>query len=258
MLAVVSPAKKLDFDEVELDVPTTAPRFHGESLQLVARARKLRRSELKSLMKLSDPLTDLNVERFKAFSDALAPKHAKPAMLAFNGDTYLGLDASKFNSQDLAFAQEHLRILSGLYGVLRPLDVIQPYRLEMGARLKNKRGATLYDFWQGSLAKTLDQDLEGSNAQVIINLASNEYFKAVKSGKPNARVITPAFKEVKGGHAKMIGIFAKQARGMMARYMITKRITDPEKLKGFNLGGYKFRPKQSSESEWVFTRASTT
>lgn len=254
MLAVVSPAKKLDFEPLTRPIGYSDPTFPDETMELVKSARKLNRSALQRLMKLSDKLTDLNHQRFKAFTDTPQPDHVKQAVMAFAGDTYVGLDAASLNEDDLVYAQDHLRIISGLYGLLRPLDVIQPYRLEMGSRLKNPRGADLYQFWGDQLANALDETVGKHRFPVIINVASNEYFKAAKAKSVQARIITPIFKEIKNGEARTLGLFAKRARGSLARYMIQNRVEDPEGLKSFDLGGYQYRDDLSEENTWVFTR----
>ncbi len=254
MLALVSPAKKLDFSDVASDLPHSQPTFLKKSAELVKAARALSRAELQRLMKLSDKLTDLNFARFKAFSTPFTKANARQAVLIFNGDTYIGLDAKTLSADDLAFAQDHLRILSGLYGALRPLDLIQPYRLEMGRRLNNPRGADLYDFWGDDLADALDDTVAGDTEPVVINLASNEYFKAAAPKHMKSRVITPVFKEVKNGEAKVLGMFAKRARGMMARYMIVNRLERSEDLKKFSDGGYAWQDHLSNDDTWVYTR----
>ena len=254
MLALVSPAKKLDFTELAAPMAHSQPDFLERSKVLIDAARKLSRAELSRLMKLSDPLTELNFQRFKAFTLPFTTANAKQAVLAFSGDTYVGFDAASVSDDDLLYAQDHLRILSGLYGLLRPLDLVQPYRLEMGSRLQNPEGSDLYDFWGDDLARAIDQAVAGHKEAVVINLASNEYFKAVRSKHMKTRVITPVFKEVKNGEAKVLGLFAKRARGMMARYMVTKRIEQSEKLKKFNDGGYAYQDHLSEPDSWVFTR----
>jgi len=254
MLAVVSPAKKLDFTDVAADLPHSQPQFLDQSVVLVEAVRRLSRAELQRLMKLSDKLTDLNFERFKAFSTPFTKANARQAVLVFNGDTYVGLDAKTLSAADLAFAQDHVRILSGLYGALRPLDLIQPYRLEMGRRLNNPRGADLYEFWGDDLADAIDETVAGDSDPAVINLASNEYFKAAKPKHLKSRVITPVFKEVKNGEAKVLGMFAKKARGMMARYIITNRLENSEDLKKFTGGGYVWRDHLSDSDTWVYTR----
>ncbi len=256
MLAIVSPAKKLNFNELAAPIPHSQPDFLDRSQVLVNTVRRLSRAKLANLMKLSDKLAELNFQRFKAFSPPFTTANAKQAVLAFSGDTYIGLEAASLAEKDLVYAQDHLRILSGLYGMLRPLDLIQPYRLEMGSKLSNPEGADLYDFWGEDLADTLDSLASDHKEPVIINLASNEYFKAVKPKHLKTRVITPVFKEVKNGEAKVLGMFAKRARGMMARYMIAGRVEKAEKLKKFNVGGYSYQDHLSDENTWIFTRES--
>ena len=254
MLALVSPAKKLDFSEMAAPIFHSQPDFLEQSTVLVEQAKKLSQVELSRLMKLSDKLTDLNFQRFKAYSTPFTKSNAKQAALAFNGDTYVGLDALSLSEDDLIYAQDHLRILSGLYGLLRPLDLIQPYRLEMGSRLKNPEGADLYEFWGDDLAHAIDKIVTTHKEPVVINLASNEYFKAARQKTIQMRVITPVFKEVKDGVAKVLGLFAKRARGCMARYIIANRIEDSEKLKKFKTDGYAYEEELSNQDTWVFTR----
>ena len=254
MLVLVSPAKKLDFNEMAAPISHSQPDFLDRSAVLIKQAKKLSRADLSRLMKLSDKLTELNFERFKAYSPPFTKSNAKQAALAFNGDTYVGLDAPSLSEDDLVYAQDHLRILSGLYGMLRPLDLIQPYRLEMGSRLKNPKGADLYDFWGDDLADAIDHIAATHKESVVINLASNEYFKAARPKTIQTRVITPVFKEVKGGVAKVLGLFAKRARGSMARYIITNRIEKSEKLKKFKEGEYAYQADLSGDDTWVFTR----
>jgi len=254
MLALISPAKKLNFDFDPVIGPHTQPDFLSEAEKLVVSARKLSRAQLAQTMKLSAPLAELNWERFKAFHTPFDTDNARQAALVFNGDTYQGLDAHSLSAQDLEYAQSHLRILSGLYGFLRPLDLIQPYRLEMGARFKPARRNDLYDFWGTQISDAVNETLAGHKEETVINLASNEYFKAVKPKALKGRLLTMAFKEIKDGEARMIGTFAKQARGMMARYIIQNRIESSEGLKDFNSGGYKYQAAQSDDSVWVFTR----
>lgn len=254
MLAVVSPAKKLDFSALDAVVAHSTPEFLDDTAALAKVARKLTRAQIKSLMELSDGLADLNHARFQAFSARPEPDGAKQAVLAFSGDTYTGLDAASLSAGDLAWAQDHLRILSGLYGVLRPLDLILPYRLEMGRKLANPRGEDLYAFWGDKLAGALDAAVVGHRAPVVVNLASQEYFKAANAKEMKTRVITPVFKEVAAGQSKVIGLFAKRARGMMARFIIVNRLEDPEALKTFSDGGYAYQDALSSPGEWVFTR----
>ena len=219
-------------------------------------ARTLSATDLSALMSISPKLADLNHGRFAQWSLPFTTDNAKPAALMFNGDTYAGLEASSFTEGDLNFAQQHLGILSGLYGVLRPLDLIQPYRLEMGTRFSNPRGPNLYAFWGDRIAQTLNEWTQQHTHKTLINLASKEYFTSVCTEALNAEVITPVFKEVRDGKPKIISFFAKRARGMMARYLVCNRIEDPEDLKAFADGGYGFAPELSSKTEWVFTRAS--
>ena len=254
MLALISPAKKLDFESETTMAAHSQPDFLDQADKLVAAARKLSRAKLARTMNLSKNLADLNYQRFQDFTPPFDLGNAKQAALVFNGDTYIGLQASTFDKKDFEFAQDHLRIISGLYGLLRPLDLIQPYRLEMGARFSPPRKKDLYDFWSGSLTDAIEKELAGHTDKSIINLASNEYFKAIDKKRINGNLITPAFKEIKDGETRMIGLFAKQARGMMARYMIQNRIQEPEGLKKFNLGGYKYQKALSTENQWVFTR----
>lgn len=254
MLALISPAKKLDFESETTMSAHSQPHFLEQAGKLATTARRLSRAKLARTMNLSKSLAELNYQRFQDFNPPFDLGNAKQAALVFNGDTYVGLQAPTFNEKDFEFAQDHLRIISGLYGLLRPLDLIQPYRLEMGARFSPPRKKDLYDFWSTSLAEAVEKDLDGHMDKSVINLASNEYFKAIDKKRLNGNLITPAFKEVKDGETRMIGLFAKQARGMMARYMVQNRIEEPEDLKAFNLGGYKYQKSLSTGNQWVFTR----
>lgn len=254
MLAVVSPAKKLDF---ETDVPEMAvsqPAFLDDSEELIEVARKKSRSDLMKLMGISENLADLNYQRFQHFSRPFDRTNAKPAIFAFRGDTYVGLDADTMKAEDIDWAENHFRMLSGLYGLLKPRDLMQPYRLEMGTRLENPRGKDLYAFWGDKIATEINKLTDGHKDRSLINLASTEYFKSVKTKLLDGPVITPVFKEVKGGVAKVVGFSAKRARGMMARYMIDNRLENPHDLKKFNVDGYCYQDDQSNETEWVFTR----
>ena len=254
MLAVISPAKKLDFETATLSTKHSQPEFLEQSEVLVEMARGLSRKDLARTMKLSDKLADLNFQRFRAFSTPFTPANAKPAALVFNGDTYVGLDAKRMDRDDLAFAQDHLRILSGLYGLLRPLDLIQPYRLEMGARFRPPHGDDLYGFWDGRLTAAVNEVIAKQPDPSVINLASKEYFKAVHVSDLKGPVITPVFKEIKSGVAKVLSMFAKRARGAMARHIIKNRLESPHQLKSFAEDGYAYRPELSDEKSWVFTR----
>ena len=251
MLSVISPAKKLNFEEV-LDVKDSTPKFQDDANYLVEIARKLSVSDLRKMMKISEDLAILNQKRFQSFSNQPEDYKTKQAALAFSGDTYTGLDAGSLTSQELSYAQDNLRILSGLYGVLRPLDRIQPYRLEMGRKIATNSGSTLYAYWGDRIGNELDLVSDG----IVINLASNEYFKAVGKNM-KSRIITPSFKEDRNGELKMIGFFAKKARGAMARFIIKNNIKKSEDLKGFNIDGYGFKAELSDNSNWVFTRKNT-
>jgi cytoplasmic iron level regulating protein YaaA (DUF328/UPF0246 family) len=252
MLIVLSPAKRLDWSETGLE--TTDPLFPREASTLAAHARQLTLGDLKALMGLSDDLARLNRDRFRAFSDTPDPDDARPAVRAFAGDTYVGLDARSLDSEALDWAQDHLRILSGLYGVLRPRDAIQPYRLEMGSRLKTRRGATLYDYWGDRIARALNEAGAALGTETLLNCASQEYFGAVDLKRLRLRVITPAFLEDREGEGRTISFFAKRARGAMARFVIDRRITDPVGLRDFDAMGYRFDPATSTPDAPVFRR----
>jgi len=256
MLLLVSPAKDLDFDPLKLKLPLTQPEMLVQSQQLADICKTLTPADLSSLMHISDKLAGLNAARFAQWQLPFTEQNAKAALFAFNGDVYQGLDAASLSEADIAFAQQHLRILSGLYGVLRPLDLMQPYRLEMGTKLANSNGKDLYAFWQDSITERLNQQLAQLSADVVVNLASTEYFKAVKPKQLNARIITPVFKDFKNGQYKIISFFAKKARGLMARFIIQQRITTPEQLKAFDLAGYQYSSEHSSADELVFLRHS--
>ncbi|SPF79658.1 peroxide stress protein YaaA [Pseudoprimorskyibacter insulae] len=253
MLVVISPAKRLDWSEVE--TAPTQPDFQEDAVRLAKTARNLTLTQLKSLMDLSDDLARLNRDRFKSFEADPAAEVVRPAALAFAGDTYQGLEAGSLDADEMAWAQDHLRILSGLYGVLRPLDAIQAYRLEMGSRLKTRRGASLYDYWRDSLSKALRSQAEALGTDVLVNCASQEYFGAVPLKPLGLRVITPVFLEDKPGGPKIVSFFAKKARGSMARYIIQRRLTDPASLLEFDLGGYAYRQDLSEPDKPAFVRA---
>lgn len=252
MLAVLSPAKNLDFSPTPR-APATTPRFEKETRSLTTTAARLSRSQLRQLMDISEPLAELNHARFQALKTETADE-AAPAALTFAGDVYRGLDARSLDAASLDWAQDRLRILSGLYGLLRPLDGIRPYRLEMGTRLHTRRGETLYDFWGDAIAKALDADLADHPSRTIVNLASEEYWKAARRTALKADVIDVAFKEEKDGKARALFIYLKRARGLMARWMVENRIEDPADLKGFDVEGYRFNASASNEGSWVFTR----
>ncbi len=254
MLVVISPAKRLDWEE--RDVVATQPEFQEDAVRLARTARNLTLGRLKGLMDLSDDLARLNRDRFQAFQDAPPAEATRPAALAFAGDTYQGLEAASLDPDEMAWAQDHLRILSGLYGVLRPLDAIQPYRLEMGSRLKTRRGANLYDYWREGPAKALNAQAEATGTDTLINCASQEYFGAVMPKKLKLRVITPQFMEDKadGKGPKMVSFFAKKARGAMARFVIQNRLTTPESILEFDSGGYALDADRSTPDKPVFVR----
>lgn len=255
MLVLLSPAKKLDFSAATPGLLLSIPALLKETRLLSETTRNLAAQDLKRLMKLSDALAELNYQRFQSFdANSTRPQGSKQAALAFDGDTYTGLRAREFSEAELDFAQEHLAILSGLYGLLRPLDAIQPYRLEMGTRLSTPRGKSLYEFWGSRVAQHVEQRLKKMKADVVVNLASSEYSSVLPPGSVKARVVTPVFKEVRAGKAKIISFNAKRARGAMARFVVEKRLTDPEPLKKYRRDGYRFVKSQSSENEWVFLR----
>ena len=254
MLMVIPPAKTLDYDTPPVIEQSTQPRFVEHSVELIEVLREKSPQEIAKLMSLSDKLASLNVARYGSWERESTPQNAKQALLAFKGDVYTGLNAEDFSTDDFAFAQQHLRMLSGLYGLLRPLDLMQPYRLEMGTKLVNPRGKDLYTFWGERISQWLNEDLEAQGDQVLLNLASQEYFGAVKPKALNARVIDTVFKDQKNGQYKIISFYAKKARGLMARYVIKERLQDPEGLKDFNLDGYRFDAVSSSENQLVFLR----
>lgn len=252
MLVVISPAKSLDMDPV--DIRPTVPDFQQDAIRLSKTARNLTLAQLKGLMSISDDLARLNRDRFKAFAADPAPEMVKPAALAFNGDTYQGLEAKTLTEDDLAWAQDHLGILSGLYGVLRPLDAIQPYRLEMGSRLKTRRGTSLYDYWGDTIAKALNARAADVGADTLINCASQEYFGAADRKALKLRVVTPQFMEVKEDRPRIVSFFAKRARGAMARFVVENRVTDPDDILGFGTGGYAYDADLSTPDKPVFLR----
>ncbi|MCH2163715.1 MAG: peroxide stress protein YaaA [Marinovum sp.] len=252
MLVVVSPAKRLDWTEQNIE--QTTPAMQADAVRLAKSARNLTLRDLKSLMDLSDDLARLNRDRFRAFQDEPNTDDTRSAMFAFAGDTYQGLDARSFSEADVARAQSHLRILSGLYGVLRPLDAIQPYRLEMGSRLKTRRGASLYAYWRDQIAVSLNADAVDLGTDTLVNCASQEYFGAVDRKALRLNVVTPQFLEVKGGVAKTISFFAKRARGAMARYIVQNALTAPSDLHAFDIDGYAFDAERSTPEAPVFLR----
>ena len=256
MLTVLSPAKTLDYESPSITDQTSTPQFMDQSALLVDDARGLAPDDIRSLMGVSEAIASLNHERFMNWAPESTTANAKQAILAFKGDVYTGLEAETMSTNDLEFAQVHLRILSGLYGLLRPLDLMQPYRLEMGLKFSNQRGKNLYEFWGERITDAINADLASAGTETLVNLASNEYFKAVKIKSLNADIITPQFKDLKNGQYKMISFFAKKARGVMARYIIDNQLTDPEQLKSFTGSGYYFSAEQSSGNNLVFLRDS--
>ncbi len=262
MLILISPAKTLDFKTPATIDRFTQPDFLSDTEVLVEQLRQLSAQEISSLMKVSDKLGQLNASRYQTWQQNFDTTNAKQALLAFQGDVYQGMNVNNFKQEDFDFAQEHLRILSGLYGILRPLDLIQPYRLEMGtklvhAKLQTLSADTLYEFWGDKLTQAINQQLELDNT-TIVNLASNEYFKAVKPNLPTDKIITPIFKDWKNGKYKIISIYAKKARGMMTAYIIKNRLENVEDLKNFTEAGYKFNTELSNSENLVFTRQGET
>jgi cytoplasmic iron level regulating protein YaaA (DUF328/UPF0246 family) len=254
MLFLLSPAKSLDYDTPAGDVPHTQPLFAKRSAELIEILRGYSPQQISELMDLSDQLAGLNVARYQAWSPKFTAKNSKQAVLAFNGDVYEGLDARTLKAEDLDWAQAHVCILSGLYGVLRPLDWMQPYRLEMGTQLANAKGNNLYKFWGTQIADYLNERLQADKTPVVVNLASQEYFKAVDTKTLKARVIDCVFEDWKGGKYKIISFLAKRARGLMARYAVTRHVTTPKQLEKFNLEGYAFDAAASEPDRLVFRR----
>lgn len=252
MLIVLSPAKALDFTAPPVQAPLSTPELADQTAELSRTTRRLTAPDLKRLMSLSDSLARLNRERFQAFDPEA--DDGLQAAFAFNGDVYQGLKARELDRKALAWAQDHVRILSGLYGVLRPLDAIQPYRLEMGARLKTRRGPTLYDFWGARVSEALDRALEGRKERVVVNCASTEYFSVVDRAALKAGVVSCRFLEEKDGEARVVSFYAKRARGLMARYAIDNRLDRAEDLKGFDLQGYRYVASLSTDREFTFQR----
>lgn len=254
MLIVVSPAKKLDYDTPPTVKKATQPDFLDQSQILIDRLRQFSAMDLAELMHLSMNLAELNFDRYEQWQQQVDAASGKQCVQAFKGDVYLGLDAESFSAKDLDYAQQHLRILSGLYGLLKPLDLMRPYRLEMGTKLGNARGRNLYEFWGMRITDAINKQLKKQGDDVLINLASNEYFKSVKPKQIEGRIITPQFKEKKNGDYKMIGVYAKKARGLLSRHILLNRLKDPEEIKSFNIEDYGFNAALSKGDNWVFTR----
>ncbi len=254
MLIVVSPAKTLDYDTPPKTKTFTLPDYLHDSAELIHRMREFSSLDISELMHVSSKIAELNFNRFETWNKKFTEKNAKQAVLAFKGDVYTGLDAESFSAKDFKFAQQHFRVLSGLYGLLRPLDLMQPYRLEMGTKLSTERGKNLYEFWGSEVTHGLNAQLKKIKSNYLINLASNEYFKVVKPKELTGEIITPAFKELKDGEYKMIGIYAKRARGLLSRYIIQNQLSDIEDIKSFDIAGYKYNKKLSKDNNWVFSR----
>lgn len=255
MLFLLSPAKSLDYERsLPSGLAHTLPPFIAQSEVLINTLRQLAPHEVAGLMSISDKLAQLNVARYAAWRPEFSAANARPALFAFNGDVYEGLDAYSLQADDVAWAQDHLLMLSGLYGALRPLDGMQPYRLEMGTRLANPQGSNLYHFWGTRIAELINTRLSQATQPVVINLASQEYFKSVDLKHLNARVVECVFEDYKGGHYKVISFYAKRARGLMARYAIQNRLTAPEQLLAFDVDGYAYAPEASTPHRFVFRR----
>lgn len=254
MLAILSPAKTLDYETPLTINKSTQPDFNSESQELISTLREFAPAEISSLMKISDNLAELNHRRYAEWQTQADTANARPAIFAFKGDVYQGLDAQTLAARDVNFAQKHLRVLSGLHGLLRPLDLIQPYRLEMGTRLTTRRGSNLYQFWGDKITNSINQALAQQTSKVLVNLASNEYYQVIQPERIEGRILTINFKELRDGKYRFVSFSAKKARGLMARYMIDKRIIRPNQLRQFDVDGYAFNEALSSDDEWIFTR----
>ncbi|HIA62851.1 MAG TPA: peroxide stress protein YaaA [Planctomycetes bacterium] len=256
MLITLSPAKTLNYEPQSLTCEFTTPRLLEHSQRIINDMQRFNADEIAGLMSVSDKIADLTYDRFQSWETPFTKANAKQAVLAFQGQAYAGMDAAEWSPDDFIASQDVLRILSGLYGILRPLDLMQAYRLEMGTRVSIEKEKNLYLFWGSTLTDLLNSDLADTNSDTLINLASHEYFKAINKKELNAQIITPAFKEEREGAFKMISFFAKVARGQMTSYIIRNRLTDPEQIKQFDKDGYKFNPSESNDTDWVFTRKS--
>lgn len=254
MIILLSPAKSLDYDSPLLTKKSTKPRLLDDSEELVLQLRKLSPAQIGKLMSISDKLAELNAERYASWEKDFSKDNARQAILAFTGDVYQGMELSDWSADDFAAAQKQIRILSGLYGVLRPLDLMQAYRLEMGTKLENKRGKNLYEFWGSKITEMLNKDLKASGSDLVVNLASNEYFSSVKKKELTGELITPVFKDEKNGTYKIISFYAKKARGMMADFIVREGVSDVAGLKKFKTAGYKYSAKDSKGNELVFLR----
>jgi cytoplasmic iron level regulating protein YaaA (DUF328/UPF0246 family) len=254
MLITLSPSKGQDFETPALSKTFSKPHALKDSELLIKELRKIKQQDIQQLMSVSENIAKLNTDRYQSFKTPFTPKNAKQAIFAFKGDVYSGIDIEAYSDADLEYAQKHLRILSGLYGCLRPLDLIQPYRLEMKTKLHNVRGDNLYQFWGDRITDELNKALEKQQQPVLVNLASNEYFKSVKPKQLKGRLLNINFKETKDGKTRVVAIFAKRARGMMTDYILRNRIEKPEDIKKFRQGGYRFRKELSDEKQWTFAR----
>ncbi|MBF1220481.1 MAG: peroxide stress protein YaaA [Haemophilus parainfluenzae] len=254
MLAIISPAKTLDFESAIRNLPVSQPHLTDYSEQLIEICRQLSPQDLSSLMSISDKLAGLNAARFAEWTKSHNEKNSRAAIWAFKGDVYTGLDADSLSDEDVQFAQRHLRMLSGLYGLLKPLDLMQPYRLEMGTKLANPKGKDLYAFWGDIITQSVQQALDEQGDRVLINLASDEYYKSVKESQLEAQIIKPIFLDNKNGKYKVVSFYAKKARGLMCGFIIQNRLERVEQLKEFDLGGYWFDSASSTEKEFVFKR----
>ena len=254
MLITLSPSKGQDFETPSLSKTHSKPGSLKDSELLIKELRRIKQQDIQELMSVSENIAKLTADRYKAFKTPFTPKNAKQAIFAFKGDVYSGIDIEQYKEADLKYAQDHLRILSGLYGCLRPLDLIQPYRLEMKTKLKNARGDNLYQFWGDRITDALNKELEKQKQPVLVNLASNEYFKSVKPTRLKGRLLNINFKETKDGKTRVVAIFAKRARGMMADYILRNRIETPEDIKKFKEAGYRFSKELSDDKQWTFER----
>lgn len=257
MLIVISPSKSQDFSDQEFNVkniPKTEPELLEDSKVLINELKQKSPEDIARLMDLSENLATLNYSRYQNFSPPFTERNAKPALFAFQGDVYTDIEIDQYSEEDFEFAQDHLRIISGLYGLLKPLDLIQPYRLEMKIKLNTPDSNDLYEFWGDKITRLLNENLAAINAKALINLASNEYFKAIDQKKLQGKVITPEFKEFKQGQYKVVAVYAKRARGMMTNFIIKNKITDPEQIKTFNEAGYEYHENMSTDDKWVFIR----
>jgi cytoplasmic iron level regulating protein YaaA (DUF328/UPF0246 family) len=254
MIVVISPAKTLDFENPAVTETFSQPDFLAKSTKLIDQLRQLDPAKVSALMNISDKLGSLNFGRFQDWQTPFTQANAKQAVLAFKGDVYTGLDADTLSEADLQYAQQHLRILSGLYGLLRPLDLIQSYRLEMGTPFANNDGKNLYEFWGSSITDAMNDVLATEDSPILVNLASNEYFKSLQPQAVKAKIITPVFKDFKGDKYKIISFFAKKARGLMTRYIIENRIEQADQIKAFDVDGYQYAESMSNDKEWVFIR----